>query len=354
MKKIVCEMCGDSDVVKENGLYVCQTCGSKFTVEEARKMMVEIEGTVNVTGKVSIDHTSEEENLNERIKICIDKFSFEDALKISQELQKIGSHNAFSIAGMAVESISRSPIDSRHISKAKNYFEEAISKCSDEDRKYIEIFFLGEFTKYAGMTVKWVADLLASKCVNVEYDYKTIQCYNTYMFIEAFKNLEYFEEYQFIDEKTKKYFTETFLNDFYKVIVNNSILIPNRILSNILDVMRHPNFNANDCEDLTFIFFNYFYALMIASTLLNDNMNPNIPHPYAEEVIQRSLLYKYTPDKAVLSTMYSNMIKSINEFENNLINLFRDSVTFYSSDFETIDGFCKEQYAEFKALSKNN
>ena len=48
MKKLVCELCGSTNLIKENGLFVCQSCGTQYSVEEARKMM--IEGTVNVQG----------------------------------------------------------------------------------------------------------------------------------------------------------------------------------------------------------------------------------------------------------------------------------------------------------------
>ena len=64
MKAIACEMCGSNDVVKQEGLYVCQHCGTKYTLEEARKLM--IEGTVDVTGStVKIDTADELENLYE-------------------------------------------------------------------------------------------------------------------------------------------------------------------------------------------------------------------------------------------------------------------------------------------------
>lgn len=54
MKAIVCEMCGDTNLMKQDGVFVCQSCGTKYTVEEAKKMM--IEGTVDVTGsKVKVD-----------------------------------------------------------------------------------------------------------------------------------------------------------------------------------------------------------------------------------------------------------------------------------------------------------
>lgn len=46
-------MCGSNDIVKKDGLYVCQFCGTKYSVEDAKKMM--IDGTVNVQGTVKID-----------------------------------------------------------------------------------------------------------------------------------------------------------------------------------------------------------------------------------------------------------------------------------------------------------
>lgn len=55
LKSITCEMCGSHDILKENGLFVCQHCGCKYTVEEARKLMVE--GTVDIQGTVTIDNT---------------------------------------------------------------------------------------------------------------------------------------------------------------------------------------------------------------------------------------------------------------------------------------------------------
>lgn len=44
MKQFRCEMCGSTELIKQDGLFVCQACGCKYTVEEAKKLMVEIEG----------------------------------------------------------------------------------------------------------------------------------------------------------------------------------------------------------------------------------------------------------------------------------------------------------------------
>jgi len=41
MKRLTCEMCGSTDLIKQDGVFVCQVCGCKYSVEEARKMMME-------------------------------------------------------------------------------------------------------------------------------------------------------------------------------------------------------------------------------------------------------------------------------------------------------------------------
>ena len=61
MKQLVCEMCGGTDLIKQDGVFVCQTCGTKYSIEEAKKMMVE--GNVDVTGStVKVDDSGKIDN----------------------------------------------------------------------------------------------------------------------------------------------------------------------------------------------------------------------------------------------------------------------------------------------------
>lgn len=39
MNQLICEMCQSTDLIKQNGVFVCQNCGTKYSVEDARKMM---------------------------------------------------------------------------------------------------------------------------------------------------------------------------------------------------------------------------------------------------------------------------------------------------------------------------
>lgn len=58
MNRLTCEMCNSTDVVKQDSFFVCQSCGTKYSVEEAKKMM--IEGTVDVSGStVKVDDSEE-------------------------------------------------------------------------------------------------------------------------------------------------------------------------------------------------------------------------------------------------------------------------------------------------------
>ena len=64
MKALVCELCEGNNFIKEDGFFVCQHCGTKYTTEEAKKIMLSIEGSVDVSGStVKIDDTTELNNL---------------------------------------------------------------------------------------------------------------------------------------------------------------------------------------------------------------------------------------------------------------------------------------------------
>lgn len=48
MQKMQCEMCGGRDFLKQDGLFVCNHCGMKYSPEEARKLLIEVKGSVAV------------------------------------------------------------------------------------------------------------------------------------------------------------------------------------------------------------------------------------------------------------------------------------------------------------------
>lgn len=80
MKQLTCEMCGSTDLMKQDGVFICQSCGTKYSVEEAKKMMVE--GTVDVSGStVKVDTSSELANLYQIARRAKDDNNSENATK---------------------------------------------------------------------------------------------------------------------------------------------------------------------------------------------------------------------------------------------------------------------------------
>lgn len=87
MKQLICEMCGSKDLLKQDGVFVCQSCGCKYSVEEARKMM--IEGTVDVSGSkvdvsgstVKVDTAAELTNLYQVARRARDDNNAENAAR---------------------------------------------------------------------------------------------------------------------------------------------------------------------------------------------------------------------------------------------------------------------------------
>ena len=39
MKQLTCDMCGGTDIVKENGVFTCKSCGCKYSIEDTKRMM---------------------------------------------------------------------------------------------------------------------------------------------------------------------------------------------------------------------------------------------------------------------------------------------------------------------------
>ena len=60
VRAIVCELCGSNELIKDEGVFVCQHCGTKYTTEEARKLLVEasvtIDEPVRVQGVATVDN----------------------------------------------------------------------------------------------------------------------------------------------------------------------------------------------------------------------------------------------------------------------------------------------------------
>ena len=92
MKPLTCEMCGSTNILKQDGVFVCQSCGTKYSVEEAKKMMVE--GVVNIEGKVKIDQSDKVPNLLSLAQNAIDSLNVDEAESYVKRILEIDCDNA--------------------------------------------------------------------------------------------------------------------------------------------------------------------------------------------------------------------------------------------------------------------
>lgn len=92
MKQLTCEMCGSTDLIKQDGVFVCQSCGCKYSVEEAKKMM--IEGTVSVQGTVKVDNSDAINNYIKMAKNALDSSNIQEAESYANKVIEIDPQNS--------------------------------------------------------------------------------------------------------------------------------------------------------------------------------------------------------------------------------------------------------------------
>ncbi|MBE5969428.1 MAG: hypothetical protein E7242_04270 [Lachnospiraceae bacterium] len=91
MKQLVCEMCGGTELIKDGGVFVCQTCGCKYSVEEAKRMM--IEGTVDVQGTVKVDNSDFVQKYLANARRARKKEDWEETEKYYNMVEQNDPHN---------------------------------------------------------------------------------------------------------------------------------------------------------------------------------------------------------------------------------------------------------------------
>lgn len=91
MKKIICEMCGSNDLLKKDNVFVCQSCGTKYSVEEAKKMMVE--GVVEVKGNVNVKNAAQLDNLLKLAHSSFDSKNYAQAEDFCNQVIAMDTNN---------------------------------------------------------------------------------------------------------------------------------------------------------------------------------------------------------------------------------------------------------------------
>lgn len=129
MKQLTCEMCGSTDLMKQDGVFVCQTCGCKYSLEEAKKMMAEVTGTVQVSNSAQL------ENLINLAKSSIESKNFSKAEDFCNQVLAMDDQNyeAWRLKAEAVNGQIGS--NNPRIEEVFNCIMTAYDVSSDEEKK---------------------------------------------------------------------------------------------------------------------------------------------------------------------------------------------------------------------------
>jgi len=137
MKQMVCEMCGGTDLIKQDGVFVCQTCGTKYSIEEAKKMM--IEGNVDVSGStVKVDNTGSIENYFKMAESAYDSSNQKEAESYCNKIIEIDPDNykAWLLKGRAAGW--QSTLGNLRLEEAVNCFSKAVDNAPEEEKDNVK------------------------------------------------------------------------------------------------------------------------------------------------------------------------------------------------------------------------
>lgn len=167
MKRLTCEMCGSTDLVKENGLFVCQSCGCKYSVEEAKKLM--IEGTVQVEGTVKIDNSDMVETYRDMAHNAYVAGNTEEAYQYYLKVLEIDPTDYMSIFYKGMCRGWQTTIANPHISEAMAAYQQAEQYIPKEIEKETKELFAAELIN---LMESWF-DAVQENCFEVEDFYQS-------------------------------------------------------------------------------------------------------------------------------------------------------------------------------------
>jgi uncharacterized Zn finger protein (UPF0148 family) len=141
LKQITCEICGSNDLVKQDGMFICQYCQTKYSIEEAKKLMVE--------GTVKIDNSDKLENLYVLARRARDDNNSESASKyydlILQEHPQSWEAAFYTVYYSAMQSsIANIPVEENKVSACAvtvlKLIKETVEDKAEQEKAVNEVF----------------------------------------------------------------------------------------------------------------------------------------------------------------------------------------------------------------------
>lgn len=132
---LTCELCGGSEILKKDGVFVCETCGTKYSLEEARKLMGQ--KPVEVSGTVAIDNSTQISNLIELAEIAAEGNDISGVINYCHKIIELDSSHYRAYLLLAKTVGWDSSIHDDKIKMALTYGKKAVQYCPDEYKTFV-------------------------------------------------------------------------------------------------------------------------------------------------------------------------------------------------------------------------
>ncbi len=156
MQAIKCEVCGSSDLIKQDGIFVCRYCGMQYSLPEVQKML----------GTVKIDRTEEKNNYFILARRFFAGTNYADALKYYDLALREDPQNWEAIYLYAVTSVATQDCNYLYrnlesiISMSKVYLRQ-IATDTPEERRMADInLFIDAHTLFIRKGTELMADYI--------------------------------------------------------------------------------------------------------------------------------------------------------------------------------------------------
>jgi hypothetical protein len=142
LDKLQCELCNGTEFTKTDEYFVCDFCRTKYSTEQAKKMM--IEGTVEVAGTVQVDRGNETANLITLAKSALAGGNPSEAFDYANRALEIDVDNSEAWAFKAKAAGWASTLKNLRFTEMLSSFNTALEKAPEENRNELKIEWAGD------------------------------------------------------------------------------------------------------------------------------------------------------------------------------------------------------------------
>lgn len=104
MKTIVCEVCGNSNLAKQDGVFVCQSCGTRYSAEDVKNLLVEIAEESASNAYAMPDNSAQLSKFVDMAEVAIKAENLKEAVEYANKALEIDNKHyyAYYLKGLSI------------------------------------------------------------------------------------------------------------------------------------------------------------------------------------------------------------------------------------------------------------